>query len=1098
MHWVHSILRAFWLILFTLLNPHLLLFLGVVLLLLAAWLQTLRIFRLRKQRLSYMVWAEKQRMFKFRFYDRLIFAARNLYNPSPGSLAVILLFAIIVGGAILWFGSGNASTGEELQLITRLQNLDAGIALVFIPFTIFAVGLSARRTESGVSAAEVLLRETYIFPTTVFVLCLLATFAFIKHPSGAKVLICITFCLALVAIYRLCRVLLDEQRFHISATRLLQDKIRRTIHLALDERIGKNLLLKQLEGKPIEFSLRSRQSREEYFEVAAIRKGIVQDIYLDRLFSFAEELENAANTQGFSFDEKQIAANLEPQQQQNQELGQVKVKDLKPNRHRYILKLFKDQVSDRSDCVVSFPLALVPDAEQRERLAGRARDAFLIRPGDSYTEQVERYLKLIKEEAIAAIRDRRTVYLESLLAVFAELTTTFLEEMQKAIGGHTFQAALNERQTLFGGWNEVTWMSRHLSEIHYRGCRSEDIYVAKIVAAAPFRIAYTSISYHDNLVFDLFTSFAVPLYSALDDVKEPKIRQLLLNTCSAYLKDIGDVGIALELERPENGLDDLERIGSLATILLVRYEELLKLSFDKRDFEHFEGFKREMNGLFQYVSSRLNPLPVKTVFTETNVILQGEDRANLNQAEDRRKATFDILKKLEHQKRQLLFAIGSYVFDVATSSDDQKVRDCLTQIDDQLSTDPLALANLYISMEGPEPEQIWGRIFYDAAPMGAYVGNTGTDYFCYLLLKSTYQYNDKQFEAVRLPTEPNFVSNIREGGPIVAPFRGFQDEREKWAKLVPADWLNSISKLQQVFARTAAERKIADEDKVIQAPLDEEYLRAFRARFTKEFDNNAVLRKLFRDLKAYKDEALVVSSPPTGPKWGLSLLDLKQAYTADGHRTYFNWPEEYARKLATSESEYVFHQILQELPNHDLTGVQGLEARITAMAHELGNRKIKPNIILVARQSILGLTTDSFKNFKPYWTLKSDFAETWGFLGNMLIQNQQVPVFAVWTTQDANLGCALELPSCMLWKQQSPADNPGETPNVHGLFYMQVTDFSSQIDSRRKILESNPEWLRTQADKERYLSLRVWLQIFERFEIKVLNKNLGLKFNLSP
>lgn len=1030
-------------------------------------------------------------MFKFRFYDRLIFAARNLYNPSPGSLAVILLLAIIVGGTILWFGSSKASTGEELQLITRLQNLDAGIALVFIPFTIFAVGLSARRTESGVSAAEVLLRETYIFPTTVFVLCLLAAFAFIKRPSGAKALICITFCMALVAIYRLCRVLLDEQRFHISATHLLQDKIRRTIHLALDERIGKNLLLKQLEGKPIEFSLRLRQSKEEYFEVTASRKGIVQDVYLDRLFNFAEELENAANTQGFSFDEKQVAEDLEPLQQQNQEPGQLRVKELKPNRHRYILKLFKDQVSDRSDCVVSFPLALVPDAHQRQRLAERARDAFVIKSGDSYTEQVERYLKLIKEEAIAAIRDRRTVYLESLLGVFAELTTTFLEEMKKAIGGHTFQAALSERQTLYGGWNEVKWLSRQLSEIHYRGCRSEDIYVAKIVAAAPFRIAYTSISYHDNLVFDLFTSFAAPLYSALGDVKEPKIKQLLLDTCSAYLKDIGGVGIAAELERPENGLDDIERIGSLATILLVRYEELLKLAFDKRDLEHFEGFKQEMNGLFQYVSSRVNPLPAKTVFT------QDEDRANLNRAADRRKATLDILKKIEHQKRQLLFAIGSYVFDVATSSDDQKVHDCLTQIDGQLSTDPLELANLYISMEGPEPEQIWGRIFYEAAPMGAWVGNTGTDYFCYLLLKSISQYNDQQFEALRLPTEPNFVSNIREGGPIAAPFRSFQDERDKWAKLVPDDWLNSIPKLQQVFTRTAAERKIADEDKVIRAPLDEEYLRAFRARFTKEFENNAVLRKLFKDRKAYKDEALVVSSPPTGPKWGLSLLDMKQAYTADGHSTYFNWPEEYARKLATSESEYVFHQILQELPNQDLTQVQGLEARITAIAHELRNRKIKPNIILVARQSILGLTTDSFKNFKPYWTLKSDFAEPWGFLGNMLIEDQQVPVFAVWTTQDANLGCAIELPSCMLWKQQSPADNPGETPNVHGLFYMQITDFSSQIDSRRKILESNPEWLRAQADKERYLSLRVWLQIFERFEIKVLNKNLGLKFNLS-
>jgi hypothetical protein len=1063
------------------------------LLALAAVLIVWRIVSRWKQQLSYLIWKEKNRIFGYRFYDHVLSYLRDIYNPSFSSASIIFAAILTVWGSALYFRSSTPSTTEESQLITRLQNLDSGIALVFVPFTIFAVGLSSRRTEGGVNAAEVLLSKTYIFPITVFVLGLLATFTLITSVDWAKGLIFVTLAFAAFAVFTLCRILLDEERLYASAIKLLQDKIRRTIGMAIDERIGRNLFLQQLDSKPIEYSPSSRVLGGKYFEIKATRKGVVKDINLHLLFTFVKALERTANDYGFSFGPKQVAENILPEQ--GLQLTPVRFRNLESNKHRYILKLFGDEITEFSDTLVSFSRVLVQDTYNRQHLEDQARDAFSITQGDNSSRRVERYLGLVKDQAISAIKEHRTTYLESLLAVYAKVVGTFLEEMKKAIGGHSLQAALTERHSLFGGWSEITWMSRHLSEIYYKGCRSEDIYIARLVATAPFGIALSSIRYRDNLVFDQFTSFVQPLYSAVDEIKDPKIKKMLFNTCLAYMKDIGIAGIEPELRRPSNRPEDLEKIGSLATVLLVRYEELLKLSFDKKHFEHFEDFKQGVDELFQYAAPRPIPLPGSPQSQRPSAALLAEDRANLEEEEERNKMILVILENIELQKRQLLFAIGSHVFACAISSNQDPVHKCLTEIDGKLSTSPFELAELYIGIGKPETDQLWGRAFYADWPEGAWLDSRGTEYFCYLLLKTTYQYSDEQFLRLELPTEVSFVSNLRDDGPTAATLRRFREERDKWKKLIPDDWLQAIPMLEQVFARATANQKRAEDDQIIQSPIDHEYINAFRTRFAREFENDATMRKVFKIFKAYRDEASGPSG--SGPKWGLNVIDMKQAYTTDGSKLYFNWPEEYARKLATSESEFVFHQILQDLPECNLSGYEGLEAKIAAVVHETNERGIRPNVILVARQSPLSQISDRLQNFTPRWFVKSDLATIWGFLGHARVQDRDVPVFAIWTNQDVNFGCALELPSGCVWTQRSPADSSTELADTQGVFYIRIVDLSTQTEDRKNILQSNPTWLSAQADRERYLSLRVRLQISERFDITLIPSKAGFKFDLS-
>lgn len=1060
-----------------------------------AFLVGLAIFDKRKSTLTRLIWNEKRKMFGYRFYYPSGLFLRNLYDPSLGSVATILLLVVAAWAAVSRFQPGGPSNQAESSLIARLQTLDAGIALVFVPFTIFAVGLSSRRTESAISTAEVLLKETFIFPITVVVLSLLTSFMVVRRPIIGEWAVLITLSFAIFAIFRLCRVLLDEERLASSAAGLLQDKIRRTIGIAMNERIGRNLLLGRLDSQPLEYAISRSVLGGGFFEIPSTRYGIVRDVYLDRLFEFAQELEIAANEHGYSFNQKQDAKDAVPQT--DQEMKPVDIGEFKQDRRRYILKLFGDQVSDRSACLVSFPRSLVLDSARRDGLKRQVQSAFVIKAGDTYSDRVERYLGLMKDEAIAAIRDRRTAYLQNLLDSFELVAVTFADEMKKAIGGHSFESAMNERQSLFGGWNEMKWISRHLSEIHYRGCRSEDVYIARMVAGAPLAIAYRLLGQRDTLVFDQFTSFFYSLYKALDDIADRKVRKLLLDICDQYAKDIG-LGVAIELERPENNEEDLERIKSFATVLVVRYAELLKLSFDKRSNGDFRMFRDAMSGFLDHLGSRLTHPTAVVRTTEFPGMLLDEDRASLAKEQSRRKAMVGILAVIEREKQQAFFAIGSYIFSIASNSD-ESLGDYLSEIDASAMISVERLPELYASIQGPEGQQIWTRVFYQDAPEGMWVQSAGTEYFIYLLLKSTFQFGENEWSNMVLPSDPTFTSEIRKEGQISTLLTSFLDEREKWRKLVPDNWLPTIPKLQQVFARVTARRMKSDEDAIIHSPIDAGYVREFRKRFVQEFEKNATLREVFKRFQAYLDESQMELPPDAKPKWGLNVLDLRQAYILGSHQGYAQWPEEYARKLATSESEDAFHQVLQKLPEFDLHGVEGLDAKIAEVMQELRRRSLQPSVFLTAWQSALAAGTLGLKCFTPRWLLGADEQLGWGFLGNIFGDSWKVPVFAISNnSEDASFACAIALPSSFLWRQLSATDNAEEFEDCQSYFHMPVVDLANTHGIRNKILGENPVWLQAQADKERYLSLRVWLRIFERFEIQAEDPpRSGFKFNLA-
>lgn len=1039
---------------------------------------------LEPRALSTLIKQEKKRIYPYSIKQNISDRARDLYYPSRFHV-LITAFLLAFWFAVCMWQPG--ATDDQRQFIVRLQQLDVGVALVFVPLTIFAIGLSARRTASGISAAEVLLAQTYLFPIAFLILGLLTSFMWITRPWEAVLCIFLTITGACFSLYRLCVSLLDEERLHSAAMKLLQSKVRRSIGSAIDVRIGRQLLLNELERHPIQYGpFISKSSVPDYIVVSSSAEGVIDEIFLDKLFAFADELETIANDQGYSFEESTMRPNV----REYLSILPPQPSSLKLDRNRYITALLGDSVFAESSSLVKFSRSLVQDHAKRNRLIRLARNAFHIRQGESYSRRIRRYFETVKDEALVAIRDQRTGYLEDLLGVYVAASGIFLQEMAK-LGGYSFEAANRERQNIVGTWEELQWISRDLREIHRRGCLKGDLYVAKQVALIPVKIAFAAIRYGDHLVFDEFTRFALYQYSYLDEVEDPKIREFLTGRVFTYLAELANYGVAVELKRGPHQAEAVESIGSLATIILLRYQWLLQYLFRKEDIDQFRSCKRQVDKLFLGVEMERGEDRAEELAWELE-----EDKLIIGNARERAQALDAVRIRIAEQKEEMLFAVGSAIFERIAQGSLDRYRHYLESMDQHLDT--TGLIRLYKRMCSTAAQDAWSADpddFSDGAGAFPTPFDSYTRYFTYLLVKSIQHLDAQTIRQLTLPYESDFVHEIEPNGRIDQTLADFEDNRDKWALLVTDEELAKFPDIRALFTAHLAAQKTRDEDEVIQAPIDIQYLGEFRQRFIQSFLKNASLRMAFQHFNAYESAGPCIPPRTPTPRWGFSMLDLRQQYAAGRRTTSVRFPEEYGKDLGSSESQSVFQHLIGGLSFVDLhraglNPVEQLNARIMGSA---------PNNVAIIAGGFNSFWErgGSIHDFTPEWQVKkSAFAENPSFSGMLRLDFGEVPVFRVWTTQNTSDGCVVFWNSGIKWRQKSPVDDEAECEFVSDQIFVKTVDLSADDVARARILREDPVWLQNEIDKERYLRQKVWLQVFERFEIDIPNPTCGFKFKL--
>jgi hypothetical protein len=232
-------------------------------------------------------------------------------------------------------------------------------------------------------------------------------------------------------------------------------------------------------------------------------------------------------------------------------------------------------------------------------------------------------------------------------------------------------------------------------------------------------------------------------------------------------------------------------------------------------------------------------------------------------------------------------------------------------------------------------------------------------------------------------------------------------------------------------------------------------------------------------------------------KWGLNILDDKAAYIEGAEGLYHEWGENYGRNLASSESGFVFHEILNKLPTCDIPGAQSLEAKLFAAMQRLSQLGTKPKLVLLALAAAQWMDLERSDRYTPEWRLaRSPWKKFLGFDGVLQFDGTEVPVFQIWTGVESNVACVMDPSKCLRWTQKSPLNSDADLQYLHGSFYFRVADLSKDQALRLEIQNENPPWLQQHEDRNRYLSQRVWLRIFERFEIELLDPKGGCKLTI--
>ena len=1052
----------------------------------------IKMYKPRRSKISFLSSLEFRKIYKQSAWQRIKREFGEIYLPSWASgtlLAASLSLVFVVALAVQYFAGSIENSSAS---IGSLQSLDAGIALIFVPITTFAIGLSSRRTESAVSTAEVLLRQTYLFPVTISVLSLLASFSIIRVPWVARGIIGITVSLAIFTEYRLCICLLDEENFSAAALSLLKDKVRSSIVSAVEARLSRASFLKQLDSKEIQYYW-GTPTGQPLLEVHAQDFGLITDIDMARLDSFCRDLERMANNNGYSYTAMTKPLGVIPRS--DLALFPTDERPLTINRQRYIFRTPGDNLTERSTKLVAYAPELVPDPVDQKRLSDTVLDAFKISGGNKHSDRIERYLGLIKDEALSAVlKDQKTYYLKNLLVAFETVAITFAEEMQKTMGGHSLQAANAERGNLLGGWTELTWLIRYLSEVFRAGCKSDNAFVAKLVAEAPFATAYKLVGYRDALVFEQYTAFFRMLYLEASERAKGKIRDMLINLSRSLPQDIGDTGIGLEITRQETDANSLERVGSFATIMTIRYVELMVLAYRQKDLESFASFCSSLRDFLDSPYIEMKARGSGTLLNATRTANKA-DLGSFKAAQEREAKLQAILASLDEQKKSALFSVGSIIMSERPYPDDGSRAQFLREVDRSLSNDPDSIVNVFVSYQHSEQKNAWAQVLaHEAGPFDL-MDDDGSEYLLYLLLRGAETNPALNSPNFALPDVDEMV-NLASAGIFQAELDGFRDDRDRWRALIPDSWLPSVARLGTHFAKLVETRKRREEDEIVRSPLNETFIANFKVRFHSEFRKQALLRQIFLSHNAFESTVDVDQAKRDASVWGVSRLEPRKIYTTRSD-IYKDWPESYARNLANSESESVAAQILRKLPDLDL-GSSTAKPTLDEVLASLKARNFLPNVFFAPVHSALGDAGQSTANFAPHWALpKND--RTQNLLGKIKFEGRLVPVFPIRPrdAEVADYGCALQLPGALVWRQYLSSAPLDQTLDRLEFFNISVEGLLPGSAMRAELEGQNPPWLRREADPGRFLSTHVVLKIVEHFSIEAVNLERGFKFRLA-
>ena len=233
---------------------------------------------------------------------------------------------------------------------------------------------------------------------------------------------------------------------------------------------------------------------------------------------------------------------------------------------------------------------------------------------------------------------------------------------------------------------------------------------------------------------------------------------------------------------------------------------------------------------------------------------------------------------------------------------------------------------------------------------------------------------------------------------------------------------------------------------------------------------------------------------------GYNQIDEKAAFIKDWHVHYSGWGENYGQGMASSEDHLVFEQMVAGAENKKDVTKQDVISEIEKVLNE---NRFKDAVVLQTLDHMYEYDylqkSDLFVSRYTRDCPKTKLDSSHGYKGVLKIGGQNIPVVDIFVRKAElkNKVIVADLSSFGVLNQYSPVDKPEDAECQYDIFFIRVSDLNQDDQRRQKIIADSPAWLQEHEDKEGYLRQKALINLYQKFEFKVLEPKLAFCMNVS-
>lgn len=992
---------------------------------------------------------------------------------------------------------------DQSNQFQNLIAIHAGIgAIIFAVFIFIAENL---REDS--ERARVLLKASMLYPLTVLELLVFLIYLW-GNVSFVVIFITIFMCgFTIYSVSQILRLLIDRPLFLKKERELLKDRVKLNINEALKLRVGNNIYLKKLEDDEfdLEWSPMNEQG-EDMISIKLSKTGFIRNINLCEIDNLINYLEKLANKQNYSF--KATKKSLDEESLVVDGVRETKQKEYKKLKG-HILKKFGDEITDDNKHALVIPKILNLEDEEKHQIQNIVDKIFILSKTESVNEKLKDELSRKKDAAIEAIRSGKQGRLDEIADTYIDIIESFQEVLKQVGGkGYTQEQAMQERGSIFGGWNEIRWVTIDLIDLLNESIKTEDRRIIDIISKIVYSISFNAIKIKDHLTFQEFIRFQHAKYHFAQNIKDTKIKTDVVNNSWRELKEICTFYIETQIDKPDKSEDDIKEYKDFIVDILQVVLQFLKATFDNKDLKTFTNVKNQMMKLLSSFHPSRSGMDVRTY----RVLLKNEDLPEEKRKEyeiklNKQEFLENIEKEVKILKQELVFGIAAWIFSKYRSSNfqDQNFKEFWEQIKISLPDNLKELTEVYIGIRRRDADRLWGMSWWEFEGKEEGVAISVDTHekieWVYVVraLELATNLSDEHIKTMEIAVDSEFAIWIKDpNGGINKKLEQIKGDIPRWLSTLAQISIDKIEPIKALFQHLGKVQEQKEREELIKANVDSSKIQTFFKQFRISFYEAGVFRKLFTKNNIYKEYKRRSKVSTTIQAWGFNQIDDKAVFTEDSYSVK-SWAEHYGQGLADAEDEKIYKDILNNVEEYK-SQKENLDEIIIEAIKELTDKGFKPSIIISSLYpGDFQRTALKSNQFVQKFQSKSIYNKIPTFIGEFKHEKISLPIFDSPTRnkrdEEQEL-IILDLKSFAQLKQFPPYDNDEEKVYKEDIFYGRIINLSKDDEMRNKIIAENPGWLQTYSNPGEYLREKVIIKILEKFNLVIKEKRAGVKILL--